>query len=169
VPSRVTDLDAQDTLTAVDRMSRDTTTLVMTLALAPGLTAHHPAVIRTSIEAATLTMDQPVPAADLPGPVNVPGLQGWVIAQRGVAVAGAWSYLHGTDCGVYTVETVTEWRRQGLAAALMRHMLADAWDRGARTATLQSTRMGRPLYEALGFTAAGRYEEWVRSLAALTT
>ena len=31
---------------------------------------------------------------------------------------------------------------------------------GARTATLQSTRMGQPLYESLGFQPAGRYEEW---------
>jgi hypothetical protein len=40
-------------------------------------------------------------------------------------------------------------------------VLADAWHKGARTASLQSTRMGQPLYESLGFTAVGRYEEWI--------
>ena len=37
----------------------------------------------------------------------------------------------------------------------------EAWRHGARTATLQSTRMGQRLYSSLGFEAVGRYEEWV--------
>jgi hypothetical protein len=48
----------------------------------------------------------------------------------------------------------------GFGRTLMEHVLADAKARGATTATLQSTRMGQTLYESLGFTAAGRYEEW---------
>ena len=40
-------------------------------------------------------------------------------------------------------------------------MLADARSQGAASASLQSTRMGQPLYETLGFAAAGRYEEWI--------
>jgi len=47
----------------------------------------------------------------------------------------------------------------------MEHVLADAQRRGARTATLQSTRMGLPLYESLGFEPVGRYEEWVSRAA----
>jgi hypothetical protein len=43
----------------------------------------------------------------------------------------------------------------------MAHVLADACHHGARTASLQSTRMGQPLYESLGFAAVGRYEEWI--------
>ena len=39
--------------------------------------------------------------------------------------------------------------------------LADAACRGARTASLQSTPMGQPLYASLGFEPVGRYEEWV--------
>ena len=50
---------------------------------------------------------------------------------------------------------------QGVGRTLMEHVLADARRRGARTASLQSTRMGQPLYESLGFTPVGRYEEWV--------
>jgi GNAT superfamily N-acetyltransferase len=78
-----------------------------------------------------------------------------------VAVAGAWSFLNGRDCGIYTVGTQPEWRRHGFARALMEHVLADAWRRGARAASLQSTPMGVPLYLSLGFRAAGRYEEWL--------
>jgi GNAT superfamily N-acetyltransferase len=79
----------------------------------------------------------------------------------GLAVAGAWSHLHGTDCGVYAVGTHPDRRRRGIGGALVEHVLAEAQRSGARTASLQSTRMGRSLYAALGFTTVGRYEEWV--------
>jgi predicted acetyltransferase len=74
---------------------------------------------------------------------------------------GAWTYHHGRDVGVYAVGTVPEWRGRGLARALVLHALADAYRHGARTASLQSTPMGEPLYRSLGFRPAGRYEEWV--------
>jgi ribosomal protein S18 acetylase RimI-like enzyme len=83
------------------------------------------------------------------------------MAQGDMAVSCAWSFLHETDCGIFTVGTLPGWRRRGLARSLVEHVLADASQRGARTATLQSTRMGQPLYESLGFEAVGRYEEWV--------
>ena len=84
-----------------------------------------------------------------------------MILDDDVAVAGAWSFLLGSDCGIYAVGTVPPWRRRGFARALMEHVLAEAWRRGARTATLQSTRIGQRLYSSLGFEAVGRYEEWV--------
>ena len=90
----------------------------------------------------------------------MPNLDGWVLIHDQVAVAGAWSFLHDSDCGIYAVGTVPRWRRQGFARALVEHVLAEAQLLGARTATLQSTRMGQPLYESLGFQPAGRYEEW---------
>ena len=52
-------------------------------------------------------------------------------------------------------------RRRGLARGLMQGVLGDAYRRGARTATLQSTPMGVPLYRSLGFEPVGRYDEWV--------
>jgi GNAT superfamily N-acetyltransferase len=91
----------------------------------------------------------------------VPNLDGWVYVHEGTAVAGAWSYLNGADCGLYAIGTVPDFRRRGMAAALIQHMLAHASRRGARTASLQSTRMGESLYRSLQFTAVGRYEEWV--------
>ena len=78
-----------------------------------------------------------------------------------VAVAGAYRYLHGSDCGVYAVGTVRAWRRRGIARSLVEHVLADATRRGARTATLQATPMAQHVYESLGFAPVGRYEEWV--------
>jgi len=156
VPSRTTDLDAPDQLQEAGGLKRDTTTLVMQATLWRGLRLHDD-VIRTSVPVATRATDEPVLAADL----EAPGLAAWVLLHGDVAVAGAWSLLHESDCGIYTVGTAPERRRHGFARALMEHVLANAARHGARTATLQSTRMGQPLYESLGFKPAGRYEEWI--------
>ena len=121
----------------------------------------HDGVIRASIAAATRAGDEPVPSTDLGEPEMEPGLAGWVMVHKEVAVAGAWSFLHEQDCGVYAVGTVPGWRRRGLARSLVEHVLADARGHGARTATLQSTRIAQQLYQSLGFEPAGRYEEWV--------
>jgi GNAT superfamily N-acetyltransferase len=159
VPSRVTDLEAPDTVAEVGGLKRDTTTLAMWATLPPGL-HQHGSVVRTSIATATRATDEPVSARDIEEPDAVPNLDGWVLIHDQVAVAGAWSFLHDKDCGLYALGTVPGWRRQGFARALVEHVLAHAQLRGARTASLQSTRMGQPLYESLGFQPAGRYEEW---------
>ena len=57
--------------------------------------------------------------------------------------------------------TLPQWPRCDPREALTDHVLADAQRRGARTATLQSTRMGQPMYLSLGFAPVGRYGEWV--------
>jgi GNAT superfamily N-acetyltransferase len=160
VRSDITNLDAPDIGPEISDLKRDTTTLVMHATLSSGR-QRHGNVVRTSIATATRAGDQPVRRADLEPPDDIPGLTGWVMLHENVAVASAWSFLNGRDCGIYTVGTQQEWRRRGFARALMEHVLGDAWRRGARTASLQSTRMGEPLYISLGFQAAGRYEEWL--------
>jgi GNAT superfamily N-acetyltransferase len=160
LPSSGTGFAAPDTVREVEGMQRDTTSLVMKLEIARWL-PRDPRVVRTSVAAAAVASDEPVPSRELPGPSAEGDMDGWVLVQDNAAVAGAWSHLHGTDCGVYAVGTVPAWRRRGLARALMQHVLADAANRGARTATLQSTPMGERLYRRLGFAPVGRYEEWV--------
>ena len=60
------------------------------------------------------------------GRTGNPGLSAWVMVQDGVAVATTWAFLHGTDCGIYAVETLPQWRRRGLARALVEHVLHHA-------------------------------------------
>jgi GNAT superfamily N-acetyltransferase len=160
VRSGITNVDAPDTGPEISGLQRDTTTLVMHATLSSGWQLQD-GVVRTSIATATRAGDEPVRCADLEPSDDVAGLIGWVMLHKSAAVASAWSFLNGRDCGIYTVGTQPEWRRQGFARALMEHVLADAWRRGARTASLQSTPMGEPLYLSLGFQAAGRYEEWL--------
>ncbi len=160
VRSDITNLDTPDTGPEISDLQRDTTTLVMHATLSSGRQLQD-GVVCTSIATATRAGDEPVRRADLEPPDDVPGLTGWVMLRESVAVASAWSFLNGSDCGIYTVGTQPEWRRRGLAHALMEHVLGEAWRHGARTASLQSTRMGQPLYLSLGFQAVGRYEEWL--------
>ena len=161
VPSRATDLDAADGVREVGGLERDTTTLVMQTTLSHGLRRHDGVVASSIAAVARFADDEPVPAGALGEPETAPGLRAWAMVQDEMAVTVAWSFLHGSDCGVYAVGTLPQWRRRGLARSVMEHVLADAADRGARTATLQSTRIGQRLYESLGFEPAGRYEEWI--------
>jgi GNAT superfamily N-acetyltransferase len=162
VPSRVGDFDSPDAIGAVRGMSRDTTTVVMTRPLEGGF-GTDPRVRRTTIEAAIRAGDEPVPTTELPepdrdGPCLV---DAWTLIDEGSAVTSALTHVNGRDVGIYAVGTAPGWRRRGLARALMLHVLADAHRRGARTASLQSTRMGEALYRAIGFVPVGRYAEWV--------
>ena len=68
----------------------------------------------------------------------------------------------GTDASVQWVATDPAHRRQGLGTRVMRAALADARRRGARTASLQASPDGFPLYERLGFVTVGRLHAHVR-------
>lgn len=155
------DLETPDAAGPLGELKRDTTTLVMHTALGPGV-RKHAGVLPASIDTvARFDDDVRMSSADLGEPEGVPGLAGWALLHEGLVAATAWTFVHDGDCGVYGVSTLPQWRRRGFAKRLMEHMLADAHAHGATSASLQSTPMGQPLYETLGFTAAGRYEEWI--------
>jgi GNAT superfamily N-acetyltransferase len=159
--TQVRDLDAPDADGPLGELKRDTTTLVMQTALGSHSRLDD-AVLPASIDAvARLDEDVRMTRSDLGEPEGIPGLAGWALLYDGLVVAAAWSYLHRGDCGIYGVETLPAFRRRGLARRLMQHMLAQARSQGARTASLQSTRLGQPLYQTLAFAPAGRYEEWI--------
>src|SRR5262245_10603457 len=161
IPSGALTFDARDEI-GLRTVERDTTTLVMT-ALLERQFCPHAEVVRTSVFSAVQASDGAFPVADLGAPDGVPGLDAWVLIEDGMAVAGAWTFRHGDDCGVYGVGTLPEWRRRGVARRLMEHALDDAAQSGARSAAREATGMGQPLYESLGFAPAGRYEEWLYS------
>jgi ribosomal protein S18 acetylase RimI-like enzyme len=161
LPSASRDLDAPDEVHEVGTLERDTTTLVMRAVLSQHSRLHK-GVARISLSALDrIANNEPVPANELGEPELVPGLSMWAMIRDDVAVACAYTFIHGDDCGVYAVGTPPQWRRRGFARSLMEHVLSDAAQRGARTASLQSTRMGQPLYVSLGFEPVGRYEEWI--------
>jgi GNAT superfamily N-acetyltransferase len=57
----------------------------------------------------------------------------------------------GPDCGIYFVATPPEHRGRGLATRLLAAALIEAGERGCATSSLQSSRMGEPIYAGLGY------------------
>jgi GNAT superfamily N-acetyltransferase len=69
---------------------------------------------------------------------------------------------HGDDLGFYFVATDPGLRGRGLASRLMAVALADAQRRGIATSTLQSSALGQPVYERLGFAGGFRLHMYER-------
>jgi len=72
--------------------------------------------------------------------------------------------------GIFFVGTVPEARRRGFGEAVTRAAIEDARAQGATVAWLQSTAIGRPLYERMGFRWVHDDFDWVvpaRGLGAL--
>jgi GNAT superfamily N-acetyltransferase len=69
---------------------------------------------------------------------------------------------HERNADVEMVAVVPEARGRGIAGNLLAHALADAAERGLETSTLVATKMGRPVYERLGYRAFGTLQMWER-------
>jgi GNAT superfamily N-acetyltransferase len=66
----------------------------------------------------------------------------------------------GDDCCVTGVATVPELQRRGIAGWLLRRALAEARERGIRSASLRASAAGAPAYGRLGFLDFGWVELW---------
>lgn len=90
-------------------------------------------------------------AANAGGYSNESALRLFVLNKGADAVATSALVTTGDMAGIYCVATLESHRRQGLGAAITSATLAAAWDAGYRVATLQASKMGRGVYERLGF------------------
>jgi GNAT superfamily N-acetyltransferase len=68
----------------------------------------------------------------------------------------------GPDAGVFLVGTIPETRGRGLARRLLLHALHEARAAGASVSTLQSSRLGYPVYRRLGYVDRCRLGMWQR-------
>ena len=62
------------------------------------------------------------------------------------------SHPTGKRAHLMNVYTRSEYRRQGIARKMVEMLIDETWKRGATEISLDATKMGRPLYESLGFT-----------------
>lgn len=88
------------------------------------------------------------------------------LTRCGVRVDGAWACVAcclriGDDASIQYVATDAAHRRLGYARRVLLAMLAAAQATGARTATLQASPDGLPLYEQLGFRSVATLYPWV--------
>ena len=82
--------------------------------------------------------------------------RGWTDAP----VASVVSQDHGGDCSIWWVAAVPRRAGRGSLPSLMRRALADGRARGCEVSTLQATKLGRPVYERLGYRGFGTMEMW---------
>ena len=61
------------------------------------------------------------------------------------------SHPTGRRAHLMNVYTRNEYRRQGIARKMVEMLIDATWAKGATEISLDSTVMGRPLYESLGF------------------
>ena len=64
------------------------------------------------------------------------------------------SHPTGNRAHLMNVYTKPDYRRKGISKRMVEIIIDEAKDNGVTEISLDSTEMGRPLYEALGFTAS---------------
>jgi GNAT superfamily N-acetyltransferase len=96
------------------------------------------------------------------------GLTPYVARLDGRAVGCLTIVDHDGNADVEMVAVLPEARGHGIAGKLLAHALADAAERGLETSTLIATRMGRPVYERLGYREFGTLHMWERQPDAST-
>ena len=65
-----------------------------------------------------------------------------------------YSHPAGKRAHLMNVYTSREYRRQGIARAMVNRLIEDAWKRGVTEISLDATSLGRLLYKELGFAAS---------------
>jgi ribosomal protein S18 acetylase RimI-like enzyme len=92
---------------------------------------------------------------------TIPGIALFVGYADGRAAATALGFTAGSTVGVYNVATLADARRLGYGGAMTRRVIADGRARGATVAILQSSAMGRRLYESIGFREVVAYRAFI--------
>lgn len=67
-------------------------------------------------------------------------------------------FLNGKTALLMNVYTMEEFRRKGLATAILRRIISDARKQGVTCIDLSATKMGKPLYLKNGFIERGNTE-----------
>jgi GNAT superfamily N-acetyltransferase len=123
-----------------------------------------PAGVEGHIHAAIEGFEMPEPIARAIVPlalVSLPGIALYAGYTDGVPVSSGLGVRSGNTIGIYNIATVPSHRRRGYAAAMTSRIAADGAAAGCDVAILQSTEMGRPVYEGLGFTTVVEYRAYI--------
>lgn len=92
----------------------------------------------------------------------MPGMRIYFGALGGEEVGTLAVWPHRSDAIAIWVATLPEARGRGIAGRMLAHALANAREQGLATTTLQSTKLGAPVYERLGYRDFGAAQMWER-------
>lgn len=96
-----------------------------------------------------------------PAAILAPGAAAFVVRRDGKPAAAALGILAGDVLGTMWAATTTEARGQGLGGDCLRRVINWGFGRGARMAVGQSSQMGTPLWERMGFDVVSHYRRYV--------
>jgi GNAT superfamily N-acetyltransferase len=92
----------------------------------------------------------------------IPGTYAYFASLDGETVGTAVVWDHEDDADLNWVATLPEARGRGVSKQLTVRALADARDRGRLTTTLVATKLGRPVYDRVGYRDFGALQMWER-------
>jgi ribosomal protein S18 acetylase RimI-like enzyme len=93
---------------------------------------------------------------------DTPELRTYFGSVAGETVGCAGALAHDGDCEILFVAVLPEGRGRGVSGRLMARALEDAAAAGLETTTLQSTKLGYPVYVKLGYRDVGELQMWER-------
>ncbi len=87
--------------------------------------------------------------------------RGWYIGfVRNQPTCTAVRFTTRSIAGIYGVSTLPEYRHRGFGAAITCRAVSDGRDAGCRESYLQSSSIGRPVYEGIGYRTVEEYQLW---------
>jgi GNAT superfamily N-acetyltransferase len=96
---------------------------------------------------------------------TLPDARAYFASLDGETVGTVVAWDHGDDTEIAWVATVPEARNRGISRRLMGRAVGDARERGRSTTTLVATKLGRPVYERIGYRDFGALQMWERRSA----
>ena len=100
------------------------------------------------------------PEGDFPPMKPMPETEIYLADLDGETVATALTWDRGDDVEITFVAVLPEARGRGISGRILGEALERERERGRAASTLIATRLGRPVYEKLGYRDAGGLEMW---------
>lgn len=100
------------------------------------------------------------PEGDFPPMKPMPDTEIYLADLDRATVGTTLTWDRGDDVEITFVAVLPEARGRGVSGRLLGHALGRERDRGKAASTLIATKLGRPVYERLGYRDAGGLEMW---------
>jgi GNAT superfamily N-acetyltransferase len=102
------------------------------------------------------------PPGDFPPMKPMPDTEIYLGDLEGETVGTTLTWDRGDDVEITFVAVLPEARGRGVSGRILGHALEHERERGKEASTLIATKLGRPVYEKLGYRDAGGLEMWER-------